>query len=211
MALKNTFREVLPLQVYFVAADLRSGQTVREQKVLSRAAIVTGPGEEPGTVDLYVLPWGRGGACRFDGEQENVKLVQSARLEDWSHGREFCCVELLPPHEGQALATTIPQPPPRKSFRQQKDEELQEQAPEPDESPEEPEEEPKAAKPPKGKAAKKAAKKAAAAGRAAAAAGDMEPLGFEVPDAGGVVRSRDRLDPNPRRGQGPPRKPADAV
>jgi hypothetical protein len=209
MALKDTFREILPLHVYFVAADLRSGQTVREQKVLYRAAIVTGPGEEPGTVDLYVLPWGRGGACRFDGEQENVKLLQTARLEDWTPGREFCCVELLPPHEGQALATTIPQPPPRETFRQRKDKELEQQAPEPEESPEEPEDEPKAPKPPRGKAAKKAAKKAA--GRAAAAAGDMEPLNFEVPDAGGVVRSRDRLDPNPRRGQGPPRKPADAV
>lgn len=205
--MESTFPHILPLGVYYVSADLRSGQPVHAgMKQMYRSAIVQSPGNEPNTLDIYVFESVRSNMPAAAGEKINVPYVEEATLEDWSHGREFCCLRLLPPKAGTLpkLSTQIALPPTQAGRRERLQEAHNEAIErtddgqggesEPTQQPTPPAQRPT----PANKPAKKAAAKPAAsapkppAKPAKSTEPDLEPMDFQVPVVGGVTRSRDK-------------------
>jgi hypothetical protein len=201
--MSETFDQILPLAVYFVSADLRAGQPVQgDKKQMYRTAFVQGPGSRPGLLDLYLLESPRSNKPDAAGEKTDIPFLEEATLEDWSHGREYCCLRLKPPAASTARPrqTQIAMPPPIKSVRSRMEESHVEQlertdADEP--QPEQPAEEPE-------KTQGKTQTKKPAAGKKQTPAppakpsrrkADLEPLDFKIPEAGGVRRSSDRDKP----------------
>lgn len=218
--MSETFAHILPLAVYYVNADLRGGQPVHQgQKQLYRTALVQGPGAEPGTLDLYIMESPRSNNPQFAGEKTSVPFIEEATLEDWRSGREFCCTTLNPPNEAKrpVLATQIMLPPPQQPARERMQQAHAEQigrtaqpahddqgepepapAPKPSKPAKPPAyrpvkpihpDDPKPAKPAKPAASKPAAKPKP---QRVVKDPDLEPMDFEIPQVGGVMRSKDK-------------------
>jgi hypothetical protein len=178
--------KITPLTVYYVHADLRSGQPVQGGQIqMYRTAMVQGPGTAEGLLDLYILESPRSNNPQFAGEKSDVPFVEEATLEDWSHGREFCCLKLNPPAKTarREFVTTIMQPPPAAPVRERMQEAHAERLQDP---------EPKPAAKPAAKPPKPAAKPQAKPAGKPAKNTDLAPMDFQIPEVAGVTRSRDK-------------------